>query len=48
MGVEQLPIDGTVAAIWATLRVRLADAQRRMNINDLWIVGTAVAHDLPR
>jgi predicted nucleic acid-binding protein len=45
--VETLPIDNTVAAAWALLRVNLAEAGRRCNVNDLWIAATAIAHDLP-
>lgn len=45
--VDQLPVDGAVAAAWATLRVQLAQAGRRINANDLWIAATAVAHNLP-
>ena len=42
-----LPVDETVAAAWARLRVHLAEAGRRLNVNDLWIAATALAHDLP-
>ena len=42
-----LPIDGTAAAVWADLRVRLAEAGRRLNVNDLWIASVAVANGLP-
>lgn len=42
-----LPVDDRVAAIWAQLRVRLAEAGRRVNVNDLWIAASAVAHDIP-
>lgn len=42
-----LPIDGEVAAHWARLRAHLAEAGRRINVNDLWIAATAAAHDLP-
>ncbi|HEY6779385.1 MAG TPA: type II toxin-antitoxin system VapC family toxin [Thermoleophilaceae bacterium] len=45
--IETLPIDNAVAAVWALLRVHLAQAERRVNVNDLWIAATAVAHDLP-
>jgi len=45
--LETLPIDTDVAATWALLRVQLAQAQRRMGVNDLWIAATALAHDLP-
>jgi predicted nucleic acid-binding protein len=45
--VETLPIDNAVAAAWALLRIHLAEADRRLNVNDLWIAATALAHDLP-
>ncbi len=45
--VEVLPIDGEVAAEWARLRVHLAQAGRRVNVNDLWIAATALANGLP-
>ena len=45
--VEILPIDNAVAGAWALLRIHLAEAGRRLNVNDLWIAATALAHDLP-
>jgi predicted nucleic acid-binding protein len=45
--VETLPIDNSVAAAWALLRVHLAESKRRLNVNDLWIAATALAHELP-
>jgi predicted nucleic acid-binding protein len=45
--VEVLQVDEAVAAAWARLRVHLAEAGRRLNVNDLWIAATALAHDLP-
>lgn len=45
--VEILPIDADVARIWAALRVSLAEAGRRINVNDLWIAATAARHRLP-
>jgi predicted nucleic acid-binding protein len=42
-----LGIDEAVAEAWALLRVRLAELNRRVNVNDLWIASTGVAHDLP-
>jgi predicted nucleic acid-binding protein len=45
--VETLPIDNSVAAAWALLRIHLADSKRRLNVNDLWIAATALAHGLP-
>jgi predicted nucleic acid-binding protein len=45
--LELLPIDAEAAARWAELRVRLAQAGRRMNVNDLWIAAVAKANALP-
>jgi len=45
--VQLLPIDERVAAAWARLRVHLAEAGRKLNVNDLWIAATALANDLP-
>jgi predicted nucleic acid-binding protein len=46
-GLEALPIDVVAAGHWATLRVRLAEEGRRINVNDLWIAAVAAANDLP-
>ncbi|HXE44401.1 MAG TPA: type II toxin-antitoxin system VapC family toxin [Conexibacter sp.] len=45
--MELLGIDDRVAATWARLRVHLAEAGRRLNVNDLWIAATALTNDLP-
>ncbi|HEX4116589.1 MAG TPA: type II toxin-antitoxin system VapC family toxin [Solirubrobacteraceae bacterium] len=45
--IEQLPIDEAVARSWALLRVHLAKNKRRLNVNDLWIAATALAHGIP-
>jgi predicted nucleic acid-binding protein len=45
--VEVLPIDETVAASWAVLRMHLAERNRRVRVNDLWIAATAVAQGVP-
>jgi predicted nucleic acid-binding protein len=45
--VKVLPIDEDVAAAWARLRVGVAEAGRKVNVNDLWIAATAVAQRLP-
>jgi predicted nucleic acid-binding protein len=45
--VEVLAVDEAVAAAWARLRVHLAEARRRLNVNDLWIAATALANDVP-
>ena len=46
-GIEALPVDEDVAAAWARLRVGLADAGLRSNVNDLWIAATALVHGVP-
>ncbi|RZU32509.1 type II toxin-antitoxin system VapC family toxin [Blastococcus saxobsidens] len=45
--LNPLPIDASVADAWAELRLRIAQAGRRMNVNDTWIAATALAHDVP-
>ena len=45
--IEVLPVDAAVAAAWALLRVHLAESGRRLNVNDLWIAATALAHGVP-
>lgn len=45
--IEMLPVDAAVAASWALLRVHLAETGRRLNVNDLWIAATALAHGIP-
>src|SRR5277367_4005146 len=45
--IEVLAVDETVAASWALLRVHLAESGRRLNVNDLWIAATALAHRIP-
>lgn len=47
LDIEQLPIDEAVARSWALLRVHLAENKRRLNVNDLWIAATALAHGIP-
>lgn len=42
-----LPVDEQVARAWAQMRAYLAAAQRRVNINDMWIAATAAAHEIP-
>lgn len=46
-GLDPIPVDGAVAASWATLRLALRDAGTRMPLNDSWIAATAIAHGLP-
>lgn len=45
--LEPLPVTAAAAAKWAELRVRLAEAGRKMNVNDLWIAAIAAANGLP-
>lgn len=45
--IEVLAITAEVAATWARLRVHLAEAGRRVNVNDLWVAATAATHALP-
>lgn len=45
--VEVLPVDEQAAMVWARMRVHLVEAGRRVNVNDLWIAASAVAHGLP-
>ena len=45
--IEILPIDAPAALAWAQLRVLLAEARRRINVNDLWIAATAASRGLP-
>ncbi|HEX5616398.1 MAG TPA: type II toxin-antitoxin system VapC family toxin [Acidimicrobiia bacterium] len=44
--LEPIPIDAAVADAWASLRVRLREAGRRMPLNDSWIAATAIAHGI--
>jgi predicted nucleic acid-binding protein len=41
-----LDVDREVAAIWARLRQRLRESGLRLNVNDVWIASTALAHGL--
>lgn len=45
--LEPLPVDDSVAAMWAQLVAQLRDAGRKVPINGSWIAATAVAHGLP-
>ncbi|MCD2193971.1 PIN domain-containing protein [Actinomycetospora endophytica] len=45
--IEVLDVTEDVATEWARLRVHLAEHRRRVNVNDLWIAASAVAHRLP-
>ncbi len=41
-----LPVTEAAAREWARMRSRLAEANRRVNVNDLWIAAIAVANGL--
>ena len=45
--LDPVPIDDTVAAEWARLRVVLRDRRQRMPVNDSWIAATAMALGVP-
>jgi predicted nucleic acid-binding protein len=45
--MNPIPIDLAVAQAWARLRVYLANAHKRANVNDVWIAATAVALGIP-
>lgn len=41
--LDPVPVDESVAAEWARLRVLLRDSGQRMRVNDSWIAATALA-----
>lgn len=45
--LEPIPVDETVAAEWARLRVLLRDTGQRMPVNDSWIAATALVLGVP-
>ena len=45
--IQVLDVDARSALVWAQMRVELAEAGRRVNVNDLWIAASAVRHGLP-
>ena len=45
--IDHLDIDRGAAHEWARLRCQLAQAQRKVNVNDLWIAAVAQSHGLP-
>jgi len=47
LALRPVPIDESVAATWARLRVLLRDAGRKMPVNDSWIAATAMSLDVP-
>ena len=44
--IEIIGIDEAAALTWAHMRVHLAQAGRRSNVNDLWIAATAASRGL--
>jgi predicted nucleic acid-binding protein len=42
-----LPVDEDAARMWARMRVHLAEAGRRVRINDLWIAAVAASRGHP-
>lgn len=44
--LNPVPMDDTVAAEWARLRVLLRDSGQRMPVKDSWIAATALAPDV--
>lgn len=45
--IALLPIDEAAAIAWARMRALLAEAGRRVNVNDLWIAACAASRELP-
>lgn len=45
--METLPADDEAARMWARLRIYLAEASRRVRVNDLWIAAIAASRGLP-
>ncbi len=45
--MRPVPIDTAVADEWARLRLLLAQAGRRVNVNGTWIAATALALEVP-
>jgi predicted nucleic acid-binding protein len=45
--IELVPIDEGAALMWARMRLHLAEAGRRVNVNDLWIAASAASRNLP-
>ncbi len=43
LDLDPVPVDESVAAEWARLRVLLRDSRQRMPVNESWIAATALA-----
>ena len=46
LDVEPLTVDFRAAQVWAEVSVRLHEAGRRMNVNDLWVASAAIVDGL--
>lgn len=44
--VELIEVDEPAALMWARMRAHLAEAGRRLNVNDLWIAASAASRGL--
>jgi len=42
-----LPVDEDAARMWARMRIHLAEAKRKVGVNDLWIAAIAASRELP-
>lgn len=42
-----LPVDEDAARVWARMRIHLAEAGRKVGVNDLWIAAIAASRELP-
>jgi predicted nucleic acid-binding protein len=47
VGLGPVPIDDSVAEVWAGLRIALRDLGLRMPVNDSWIAATAIHLGVP-
>lgn len=47
LALDPVPVDESVAAAWAALRVLLRDRGKRMPVNDSWIAATALSLGVP-
>ncbi|MGH8918192.1 MAG: PIN domain-containing protein [Acidimicrobiales bacterium] len=45
--LDPIPVDSSVAAAWAALRLALRDGGMGMPLNDSWIAATALARNVP-
>jgi predicted nucleic acid-binding protein len=46
-GSPVLPVDGSVARIWAQMRAYLFASGEKINVNDMWIAATAASREIP-